>query len=153
MIQTLSKSRSLAGLRVGYALGNAVLIEALERVKGSFNSYPLDRLALAGAVAAIKDQAYFASTCAKVISSRERLSSELAQLEFMVLPSCANFLFARHASLDAGMLLKALREHKILVRHFKLPRIEQFLRISIGTDEQCEALICALKSILSQQAG
>lgn len=149
VVHTLSKSRSLAGLRVGYALGDATLIEGLTRVKDSFNSYPLDRIALAGAVAAIEDRAHFDETRAKVIASREWLIAELAALGFVVLDSCANFVFARHPAHEAQDLFQCLRAQGVLVRHFKLPRIEQFLRISIGTDEDCAALVAALKSLLA----
>jgi histidinol-phosphate aminotransferase len=149
VIQTLSKSRSLAGLRVGFAVGHPSLIEALERVKGSFNSYPLDRLAIAGAVAAIHDREYFESTRMRVITSRDCLAAELAILDFHVLPSCANFLFVRHASYEATRLQASLRERNILVRHFLKPRIDQFLRISVGTDMQCRALVSALKDVLT----
>jgi len=149
VIQTLSKSRSLAGLRVGFAVGDPSLIEALERVKGSFNSYPLDRLAIAGAVAAIHDREYFESTRMRVITSRDWLAAELASLDFHVLPSCANFLFARHVSCEAMRLQASLRERNILVRHFLKPRIDQFLRISVGTDMQCRALVSALKDLLT----
>ena len=145
---TLSKARSLAGLRVGYAVGNAALIDGLQRVKNSFNSYPLDRLAIAGAVAAFEDDAYFRNTCQAVVATRERLSVALGGLGFEVLPSGANFIFVRHAAHDAAGLLQALRERRILVRHFKTPRIDQFLRITIGTDEECAALVAALREIL-----
>jgi histidinol-phosphate aminotransferase len=148
VVHTLSKSRSLAGLRVGFAVGHPMLIEALERVKGSFNSYPLDRVASAGAVAAIHDVAHFESTCARVIASREQLASELEQLGFEVLPSKANFLFVRHPGHDGAQLQAGLRERKILVRHFHQPRIAQFLRISIGTDAECGALVDAFKALL-----
>ncbi|MCK6411446.1 MAG: histidinol-phosphate transaminase [Azonexus sp.] len=148
VIHTLSKSRSLAGLRVGYAVGHPDLIEALERVKNSFNSYPLDRLAIVGAVAAIEDEAWFADCCRKVIASRDLLNEQLAGLGFEVLPSGANFVFARHPQRDAGELAKALRERNIIVRHFKLPRIDQFLRITIGTDDECAALTSTLRDIL-----
>ncbi|MDH2435138.1 histidinol-phosphate transaminase [Pokkaliibacter sp. MBI-7] len=148
VIQTLSKSRSLAGLRVGFAVGQADLIDALERVKNSFNSYPLDRLAVAGATAAFADDAYFRDTCSKVIASRESLTSSLTQLGFEVLPSAANFIFARHPQRDAVQLAASLREKGIIVRHFKLPRIDQFLRISIGTEEECSALVTELTRIL-----
>jgi len=148
VIQTLSKSRSLAGLRVGFALGDAPLIEALDRVKNCFNSYPLDRLAIAGAVAAFEDSAYFEWARAKVIASRERLTTQLGELGFEVLPSKANFVFARHPRCDAQQLAQDLRERSIIVRHFRQLRIEQFLRISIGTDEQCSQLVAALKNIL-----
>lgn len=148
VIQTLSKSRSLAGLRVGFALGQAPLIEALDRVKNSFNSYPIDRLALAGAVAALEDQEHFETTRQAIIRSREWLAGELAELGFEVLPSAANFVFARHPAHDAGELAQALRADGIIVRHFKQPRIEQFLRITVGTDEQCRVLIEALRRLI-----
>lgn len=143
--QTLSKSRSLAGLRVGFAVGHEDLIEALERVKNSFNSYPLDRLALAGAVASFEDHAYFEQTCNAVIHSREKLVAELETLGFDVLPSAANFIFARHPQRDGAELAAALREEGVIVRHFKQQRINQFLRISIGTEEQNQALLDALR--------
>ena len=146
--QTLSKSRSLAGLRVGFAVGHADLIEALERIKNSFNSYPLDRLAIVGAVAAMQDQQWFDHTRNAVIDSRDRLSAALLELGFEVLPSQANFVFARHAQRDAAELAQGLREQKVIVRHFKLPRIDQFLRITIGTEAQNQALLAALKAIL-----
>jgi len=149
VVQTLSKSRSLAGLRVGFAVGHVDLIEALERVKNSFNSYPLDRLAIVGAVAAFEDREYFEQTCKAVIATREKLVGELKALGFEVLPSAANFIFARHPQHDAEKSALALRQRSIIVRHFKLPRIEQFLRITVGTDEQCSALVAALKEILS----
>ncbi|WP_373974725.1 histidinol-phosphate transaminase [Chitinibacter sp. SCUT-21] len=149
VVQTLSKSRSLAGLRVGFAVGHPDLIAALERVKNSFNSYPLDRIALAGAVAAFEDKGYFEQTCAAINASRDTLTQQLTELGFEVLPSKANFVFARHPQRDAAQLAQALRERAILVRHFKAPRIEQFLRISIGTDAECAALVSALGEILS----
>ncbi len=148
VVQTLSKSRSLAGLRVGFAMGDASLIEALERVKNSFNSYPLDRLAIVGATAAMEDRAHFDQTRQAVIRSRDGLTVELKRLGFQVLPSTANFLFARHKDRDASDLALALRARSIIVRHFKLPRIEQFLRITVGTDAQCQALVDALGELL-----
>ncbi len=152
VVHTLSKSRSLAGLRVGYAVGHPELIEGLERVKNSFNSYPLDRLAIAGAVAAIDDQAYFEQTCAAVVATRDALTADLAGQGFEVLPSAANFIFARHPAHDAGELAKALRERSIIVRHFRQPRIDQFLRITVGTDAECRALADALRAILNPAA-
>ena len=149
VVHTLSKSRSLAGLRVGYAVGQNHLTEALERVKNSFNSYPLDRLAIAGAVAAIDDQAYFELTRQAVIDSREALRRALLELGFTVLPSAANFIFASHPQRDAGELAAAPRQRGIIVRHFRLPRIDQYLRITIGTDAQCELLVEALRNILN----
>jgi histidinol-phosphate aminotransferase len=148
VVQTFSKSRSLAGLRVGFAIGQAELIEALNRIKNSFNSYPLDRLAIAGATAAIEDRAWFDQTRHAVMKSRAFLTAALEDLGFTVLPSSANFVFARHPRHDAGQLAQALRAHGIVVRHFRQPRIEQFLRITVGTDAQCETLIQALKKLL-----
>ncbi|HRL93712.1 MAG TPA: histidinol-phosphate transaminase [Pseudomonas sp.] len=147
--QTLSKSRSLAGLRVGLAVGHPDLIEALERIKNSFNSYPLDRMAIAGAAAAFEDQAYFTQTCQQVIDSREALVQALTGLGFEVLPSAANFVFACHPQRDAAALAAGLREHGVIVRHFKQARIAQFLRISIGTPEQNQALLDALAVCLA----
>jgi histidinol-phosphate aminotransferase len=148
VVQTLSKSRSLAGLRVGFAVGHTDLIEALERVKNSFNSYPLGRLAQAGAVAAFEDREWFERTRQAVIRSRDALVKALQDLGFQVLPSAANFVFARHPRQDGGELARRLRSRSIIVRHFKQPRIDQFLRITVGTDEQCAALIAALRKIL-----
>lgn len=143
--QTLSKSRSLAGLRVGIAVGHPDLIEGLERIKNSFNSYPLDRAAIAGAAAAFADAEYFHKTRNKVIASREWVVEALSALGFEVLPSAANFVFARHNSRDAAELAAQLREEGVLVRYFNQPRIEQFLRITIGTEEQNKTLIEVLQ--------
>ncbi|BCL76020.1 histidinol-phosphate aminotransferase 1 [Jeongeupia sp. HS-3] len=148
VVQTLSKSRSLAGLRIGFAIGQPQLIEGLERVKNSFNSYPLDRFAIAGAAASFGDDEYFRAMCTKVIASRERLVTAMAQLGFEVIPSAANFIFAHHPEHDAGQLAAALREHGVIVRHFKAARIDQHLRISIGTDAECDALLAALHAVL-----
>ena len=148
VIHTLSKSRSLAGLRVGYAIGQRPLIDALERVKDSFNSYPLDRVAQAGATAAIDDRAWFDAPRGKVIESRERVTGALRQRGFEVLPSQANFVFARHPGHSGEALAKSLRERAVLVRHFAKLRISDFLRITIGTPEECDRLIAALEDIL-----
>ncbi|MED5616169.1 histidinol-phosphate transaminase [Janthinobacterium sp. P210005] len=148
VVQTFSKSRSLAGLRVGSAFGHPDLIEALERVKNSFNSYPLDRLALAGAVASLHDEAYFQQTRQAVIASREQLTADLAALGFEVLPSVANFVFARHPQHDAAQLAAGLRARSVIVRHFNAPRISQYLRISIGNPAECAALVAALRDLL-----
>lgn len=147
--QTLSKSRSLAGLRVGFALGHPDLIEALIRVKDSFNSYPIDRFAEAGAIAAMQDQAYFEHTCQQVVATREQLVKDLQILGFEVLPSGANFIFAKHRVKAGGELSARLREKGIIVRQFKSSaRIEDYLRITIGTDAQSRALIDALKQCI-----
>jgi histidinol-phosphate aminotransferase len=149
VVQTTSKARSLAGMRVGFALGNEVLIDALTRVKDSFNSYPVDRLAQVAATAAYNDDAWFRMTCAKVVTSRERLAQGLRAQGFEVTPSAANFVFARHPARDATTLIALLRSQGILVRHFDLPRINQHLRISVGTDDECDALLRSLRSILA----
>ncbi|WP_328189826.1 histidinol-phosphate transaminase [Marinobacter sp. OP 3.4] len=142
--QTLSKARSLAGLRVGFAVGHRDLVEALNRVKNSFNSYPLDRLAQAGAVAAFEDQTWFEHTRKQVIAERERVTSALEKMGFEVLPSAANFIFCQHGSVSGDTLAARLRERGIIVRHFDKPRIDNFLRITIGTDGQNDELLWAL---------
>lgn len=148
--QTLSKSRSLAGLRVGIALGNAHLIEGLERVKNSFHPYALDKLAIAGATAAFEDNTYLLETCVKVNTTRERTSMELQTLGFEVLPSSANFVFAKHKSIDAEVLFQGLRARNIIVRYFDKPRINDYLRISIGTDDEMDALVSALGELVNE---
>lgn len=150
VVQTLSKSRSLAGLRAGFAVGNPELIEGLERVKNSFNSYPLDRLAIVGAAAAIQDQDYFAELCTKIIATRERVIADLKQLDFQVLPSAANFVFARPPAGNAEALYLALKEQGVLVRHFKKPRIQKYLRISIGTEAEMQVLLEKLQTLLAK---
>jgi histidinol-phosphate aminotransferase len=151
VVQTLSKSRALAGLRVGYAVGDAALIEGLTRVKGSFNSYPLGRLAQAGAIAAIQDEAWFQQGRAYVIAGRERLTDGLARLGFEVLPSAANFVFARHPGHDGKALAAQLRARAIIVRQFDAPRIADYLRITVGSNEQIEKLMAALEEILGRR--
>ncbi len=146
--QTLSKARSLAGLRVGLAIGHRDLIEALERVKNSFNSYPLDKLAQVGAKAAFEDEDWFQHTRQAVISERERLTDGLQRQGFEVLPSKANFVFARHPTHAGEALALALREQGIIVRHFQKPRISDFLRMTVGTPVQSDALLDALAGIV-----
>jgi len=148
VVQTFSKSRALAGLRVGFAIGQRPLIEALERVKDSFNSYPLDCLAIAGAVAAIEDDAWFRETRQHIIASRESLVAALSELGFEVLPSLANFVFARHRSRSGAELAAGLRQREVLVRHFQKPRIADYLRITVGTEEQCGRLIAAVRNMI-----
>jgi histidinol-phosphate aminotransferase len=148
VVQTTSKARSLAGMRVGFAFGDAALIDALTRVKDSFNSYPLDRLAQAAALASYEDKAWFEASCAKVVASRERLAAQLQGLGFDVVPSAANFVFAKHPAHDAAALAAALKKQEIFVRHFALPRVGQHLRISIGTDAECDALVAALTALI-----
>jgi histidinol-phosphate aminotransferase len=150
VVQTLSKSRALAGLRVGWAMGGRELIEALNRVKNSFNSYPLDVVAQRAALASLEDEAYFSDSSGKVIESRERLSSALGELGFEVLPSRANFVLARHPGHRAADLFAGLRERGIIVRYFDKPRIEDFLRITVGTPEQIAALMAALEELTGE---
>jgi histidinol-phosphate aminotransferase len=148
VVQTMSKSRALAGLRVGYALGNAGLIEALRRVKDSFNSYPLGRAAQAGATASVRDEAYFRESCARVIAGREAMTGELIRVGFVVLPSGANFVFARHPACGGSEFAAALHEHAVLVRHFDKPRTAPYLRITVGTEDDTRRLIAAAVDIL-----
>jgi histidinol-phosphate aminotransferase len=153
VVHTLSKSRALAGLRVGYAIGDAALIEGLNRVKDSFNSYPLGRPAQAGAIAAIEDEAHFQQGRAYVIAGRERLTAGLTALGFEVLPSAANFVFARHPKQAGKALAAQLRERSIIVRHFDAPRIADYLRITVGTTEQIERLLAALNDLAGMTGG
>lgn len=151
VVQTFSKSRSLAGMRVGFAIGQRPLIDALERVKDSFNSYPLDKLAQVSAKAAIEDVEWFETCRERIIASRTRVVSGLEQRGFRVLPSLANFVFATHPDFAGADLAAKLRERAVLVRHFAKPRIDPFLRISIGTEEECDRLIEALDDILASR--
>ncbi len=147
VVQTMSKARALAGLRVGYAIGQADLIEGLTRVKDSFNSYPLGRPAQAGAIASLEDEAWFQASRTRVIEGRERLNRGLVKLGFEVLPSAANFVFARHPAHEGATLATALRQRAVIVRHFSAPRISDYLRITVGTDEQIDRLLSALSDI------
>lgn len=146
--QTFSKSRSLAGMRIGFAVGHSDLIEALVRVKDSFNSYPVDALASAAGTAAMKDRAYFRDTCDKVMASRDKLVASLNELGFEVLPSAANFVFTRHPEFDAADLAAKLRKEGIIVRHFNKRRIDQFLRITIGTPSENQHLLSILDTLI-----
>lgn len=147
--QTTSKSRALAGLRIGMAFAQPHLIAALERVKNSFNSYPMDRLAIAGGTASFQDQAYFEQTCQQIRVNREQLSAQLMQLGFEVLPSSANFIFTRHQQYAATEIAARLREVGIIVRHFNKPRISNFLRITVGTAAQQQRLTDRLKQMIA----
>jgi histidinol-phosphate aminotransferase len=148
VVRTLSKSRALAGLRVGFAIGQRPLIDALERVKDSFNSYPLDCLAIAGAVAAIEDDAWFQATRERIIASRETLVRGLSELGFEVLPSMSNFVFARHPGHRGANLAAKLRTLGVLVRHFQKRRIEDYLRITVGTEEHCGRLLALMRDLI-----
>ena len=151
VVQTMSKSRALAGLRIGYAIGDADLVEALNRVKDSFNSYPLGRPVQAGAIASLEDEAYFQQARARVTAGRERLDRGLKRLGFDVLPSSANFVFARHPAHAGAALAAALRQRAVIVRHFSAPRIADYLRITVGTDGQTDRLLSALSEILGSK--
>lgn len=151
VVQTASKSRSLAGLRVGWAIGNENLIAALCCVRDSINSYTVDRLALEAAAAAVRDQAYFDQTCQAIIRTREETRSRLLELGFEVEPSKANFLFVRHPALSGKKLFAALRQAGILVRRWDIPRIEEYLRISIGTDGEMKTLCDTLEELLKRK--
>ncbi len=145
VVQTFSKSRSLAGLRIGFAIGHPDLIDGLERVKNSFNSYPLDMLAISAGVAAMEDETYFRSTTDRIIATREWTCNELQALGFIVLPSCTNFVFTQHRYIEAAELMGFLRANGLLVRHFSRPLIDNHLRISIGTDAEMQQLIDILQ--------
>jgi len=149
VVQTLSKSRSLAGARLGFAIGNKDLIAALIRVKDSFNSYPIDRLTEAAGIAAFNDEAYFNDCCQKIMATRNGLVRDLKQMGFQVLPSQANFLMAKPSSMAAAELFECLRARHIIVRFFNKPRIGDYLRITIGTDADMQVLVQALKDIIA----
>ncbi|WP_288131239.1 histidinol-phosphate transaminase [Microbulbifer sp.] len=148
VIQTLSKSHALAGLRLGYAMGQAHLIEGLNRAKNSFNSYPIDGICQRVATVAIADREWLADNCTKVINTRERTCQALSELGFEIVPSSANFIFTKPPKITAEALYQALRERNIIVRYFNKPRISEYLRISIGTDDEMDALIAACREIL-----
>lgn len=150
VIQTFSKSRSLAGLRVGFAVGAEELITGLRRVKNSFNSYTLDRLALVGAVAAIQDEPYFQRTCRKVVETRDWTVRELGPLGFSVVPSNANFIFIQHRAVQAKTLYVQLKERGILVRYFNRPKVNNHLRVTIGTPEEMTAFLEATATIIRE---
>ena len=149
VVQTFSKSRSLAGLRLGAAFGQAPLVEALNRIKNSFNSYPIDSLASACAIASIEDDAYFQRCRERVIASREQLTIALRELGFEVLPSSSNFVLASHPERPAESLYRDLKAAGILVRYFNKPRIDNWLRITVGNDEECDRLVAALMQLLA----
>ena len=146
VVQTFSKSRSMAGMRIGYAFGSKVLIKYLNDVKYSFNSYTMNRPALELGKAALADPAYFEECCGKIIATRERVKKELSRLGFSFGDSMANFLFVTHERISARELFEALKIKKIFVRYFNKPRIDNYLRITIGTDEEMDQLLAFLKN-------
>lgn len=147
VVQTFSKSRSLAGLRVGFAVGHSDLIDALERVKNSFNSYPLGRMAIVGAAAAMRDQAYFDNIRQKIMATRATAVQRLQELGFTVLPSAANFVFARPPEGNAEEIYLKLKQRGVLVRYFNKPRINEYLRITIGTDAEMSEFMRILSAL------
>lgn len=149
VVQTFSKSRSMAGMRIGFACGNPVLIKYLNDVKYSFNSYTMNRTSLAAGVAAIGDRDYFEDTCQKIMDTREWTQKELTVLGFTFQDSKANFIFASHKTCPAKQIFEALRAKHIYVRYFAKPRIDNYLRITIGTREEMEQLIRFLKDYLA----
>jgi histidinol-phosphate aminotransferase len=149
VVQTFSKSRSMAGLRLGYAVGHEDLIEGLNRVKNSFNSYPVDSLAQTAALASLQDETYFRDSCNRIIHTRELLCRELSQLQFRILDSAANFVFVEHPTQAAADLYQSLKQAGVLVRYFNKPGIDNFLRITIGTPDEIDVLVKKLKQILN----
>ena len=148
IVQTMSKSRSLAGLRVGYAFASAELISVLEAVKNSYNSYTMDSIAISAAAASLADDEYFKDTCNKIINTRQKTIQALEKLDFDVVPSMANFVLATHKSIKAVDIFEKLKAQNIFVRYFKIPRIDNYLRITIGTDDEMDKLFYALKNLL-----
>ena len=149
VVQTYSKSRSMAGLRVGYAMGNEKLIKYMNDVKYSINSYTMNMPSLVYGVAALKDDAYFKETTGRIIATRERAKVKLKELGFAFRDSMSNFIFATHDTVPAKQIFEALRERKIFVRYFNQPRIDNYLRITVGTDEEMDALFKALETIVN----
>ena len=148
IVQTMSKSRSLAGLRVGYAFASAELISVLDAVKNSYNSYTMDSIAISAAAASLADNDYFKDTCNKIINTRQKTIQALEKLDFDVVPSMANFVLATHKSVKAVDIFEKLKAQNIFVRYFKIPRIDNYLRITIGTDDEMDKLFYALKNLL-----
>lgn len=153
VIQTLSKSRSLAGIRLGFALGQEELIEGLNRIKNSFNSYTIDRVAAIAGTEAIKDEGYFKECVCKIINSREKVTEELIRLGFNVIPSKANFIFATHSIYPANELFTRLREKSVLVRYFNKDRINNYLRITIGSEEEMDLFIEKVEEIIKESSN
>ncbi len=151
IVQTLSKSRSLAGLRVGFAIGGKELIEGIDRVKNSVNSYTLDRIALIGAIEAFNDKEYFNETRMKIIDTRERVTKSLTEIGFNVIESKANFIFINHPKVDAKVIFDYLKESGVLVRYFNKPRINDYLRVSIGSNIEMKSFLDEIKTFFTSQ--
>ncbi len=153
VVQTMSKSRAMAGMRIGYAMGQPALIEALNNVKYAFNSYTMSRTAIAAGVAAVEDASYFEEICHKIVSTREHVKKELSALGFRFPDSRSNFLFVTHPDIAAKDLFAMLRQENIIVRYFDKPRIDDYLRITIGADEEMEALLSFLRKVCMKKEG
>lgn len=149
VVHTFSKSRSLAGLRIGVAYGSDALLSILDAVKNSYNSYTVDSVAMAAAIASVQDDAYFQQTVKKIVATRDRTAAALASLGFTVCPSHSNFLFVTHPTADAKALFSFLRDRNLYIRYFSLPGIENYLRITIGTDAQMDILLAEITDFLS----
>lgn len=147
---TFSKSRSLAGMRIGFAIGSETLIATLEAVKNSYNSYTVDSLSIAMGTAAVEDDEYFKETIQKVIATRERVTAELKLLGFEVLDSSANFIMTTHKDLNIKDMFEYLKTQKIFIRYFNLPRINNYARISIGTDKEMDIFLQEVKNYISR---
>ncbi len=150
VVQTLSKSRSLAGLRIGFAIGNEALIEGMNRIKNSYNSYTVDRLAMYGGAAAVKDKQYFEETRNRIIQTRDALSSKLVQAGFTLTNSKGNFIFVSHPDFSAEYLYDRLKEAGILTRYYKQPRINNYLRVSIGSEEEMDIFYNTIMQLVSK---
>lgn len=146
--QTFSKSRSLAGMRIGMAFANAELISYMQAVKDSYNSYPLDQLAIETAIASLSDEEYFRTTVEKIKATRDKTAAELREMGFKVLDSETNFLFAEHEKFSAKEIFTYLREEGIFVRYFDKPRIDNYLRITVGTEEEMGLLVNKLEKFV-----
>lgn len=151
VVQTFSKSRAMAGMRIGFAMGNEKVISYLQDVKFAYNSYTMNRTSIVAGVAAVEDKEYFDKTVSKIIATRERTKKELAALGFRFTDSKSNFIFATHKTVPAEEIFKALREASIYVRHWNKPRINNYLRISIGTDEEMDSMLSFLKEYLANK--
>ena len=151
VVQTFSKSRSMAGMRIGFAIGNKKLIGYLNDAKFSFNSYTMNATSIVAGVASVNDEEYFQKITAKVVETRERVKKELAKLGFIFTDSKTNFIFAKHEKVSGQEIFDALREKEIYVRHWNKPRIKDYLRISIGTDEEMNTMLEFLKKYLADK--
>lgn len=150
VVRTFSKSRAMAGMRIGYAFGNAKLIDAMKAVKFSYNSYTMNMTSINAGVTAVKDDVYFKDIVGKIVKTREDAKARLSQMGFEFTDSKTNFLFATHKSVPAEKIFNALKAKNIYVRYFKKPKIDNYLRITIGTDEEMEALYKALEEIIAE---